>query len=456
MPVFERPWYILRGSPYGYNRQVRHIYHGREMIWFPARYDQDHWPVHLSLSGLSALPATCQTGQAVGTFNAAPVVSGGRLDSSTDSACYVEIDTGLQPIRTISARWCFDDAGGTLTGGSGTLALVTWADGGIVAEGFGRRTSCHVTITANAVQWYVRTVENGGAVTLLSTRTIPGGLRVGIDHLVEVFIEEGRGEVRIDTDSGFTWVDSRIKPIDGERFACWEPYYGGSGKTRVLIGEAWAEGDPYVPPEEPTTPTLIGSAVSRATSSVTTLSATIPNDTQAGDRIIVAAGYLSSSAVLTGTGLTQAGAVARTGLSSALYSTTATESSAGSTVTVTSTVAAPAIVAVWVLRNVGALGTAATASQGSGSTTVTMPAWTPTAGSVPLHIVIQASSTAAASSIVTPATGMAVVSDLASTSAQRIGAALMAATDWSATTPGTTVTQSGTQFVCAYTVPLAV
>ena len=247
----------------------------------------------------------------------------------------------------------------------------------------------------------------------------------------------------------------RITPIDGERYACWEPYYGGSGKTRVMVAEMWAHGTPYVPPAVPETPTLIGSAAERTTSSVTTLSATIPAGTQAGDRIIVAAGYLSSSAVLTGTGLTQAAAVARTGLSSAVYSATATGSSAGSTVTVTSTVAAPAIVAVWVLRNVGALGTAVTASQGSGSTSITMPAWTSVTGSIPLHIVIQASSTAAASSITAPATGMTLLSDLGATSAQRAGAALMAATGLATTTPGTTVTQSGTQFACAYTATLA-
>lgn len=431
------------------------LFAGPVMVWTGKNRATDE-PIHIGLSGDdTTLPTQTTGGQAIGVFNDPGTVSGGRFDSSTDSACYLEAYTSLQPIETIGAVWRFSTLGGsTGSTGSGTLALVTWADGGIVAEGFGRRTSCHVTITSTLVQWYVRDVENGGAVTLLSSKNISPSLRSDVDHIAEVTIGNGTGTVTIDGTS-YTWTDPRITPIDGERFACWEPYYGGAGKTRVQVSEMWADGTPYVPPDVPDTPTLIGSASNRTATSVTTLSATIPTDTQAGDQIIVAAGYLSSSAVLAGPGLTQSGAVARTGISTALYSMTAGPASAGSTVTVTSTVAAPAIVAVWVLRNVGALGTASTASQGSGSTTITVPARTATPGVVPLHVVLQASSTAAASSITTPATGMALLSDLGATSAQRAGAALMAAQDWSDTvTPGTTITQSGTQFVCAYAVGL--
>lgn len=200
-------------------------------------------PARLTLANKSVPPTVMDTGEPVGYFNATPVVSGGYLDSSTDSATYMEATLDRVNITRIGARWRFDSLGGTVGGGgSGTLAVVTWADGGIVTGGFGRRTSCHVTITASNVQWWIRDVEDGGNVTALAGRTIVGGLATDVDHTVEVTIGQGTGSVVID-GTAYDWTDPRIVRYPGEIFACWEPYYGGANKTRARIAEVWADGD---------------------------------------------------------------------------------------------------------------------------------------------------------------------------------------------------------------------
>lgn len=195
----------------------------------------------LNFAGLTTPPPTVPTGQPLAFFNAAPVIINGHLDSSTDSATYMEVGTGWTRIDTLGARWRFDTLGGTVGGGgSGTMTLITWADGGIVANGFGRRTSAHVTITAANVQWWVRDVAGGGNVTPLTGRST-GGLASNTLHTVEVDVKPGVGRVTLNGVE-YEWTDPRIVQYPGESWACWEPYYGGANRTRVRIAEIWAAG----------------------------------------------------------------------------------------------------------------------------------------------------------------------------------------------------------------------
>lgn len=203
-------------------------------------------------------------------------------------------------------------------------------------------------------------------------------------------------------------------------------------------------------------PQYIDTATARSAANTTSLTVTTPASVQAGDLLILVCIWLSSSAVINiPAGWTEAGTDARTGISTRLLWRTATASDAGATVTVTASNSNPSQVTMWVIRGAEALGTATATNQGSGSTTLTFPAYSPATNRVPLQIALLASSTNAAASITAYATGMTGVDAQLAASNQRTSAVLAAATDWSETiTPGTTWTQGGTQFAVKYTVAL--
>jgi hypothetical protein len=60
----------------------------------------------------------------------------------------------------------FDSEGGTKTTTGEALDLISWADGGIVANGMGRRTSMHLVVGQTAATMWVRNTTNGQLVPI--------------------------------------------------------------------------------------------------------------------------------------------------------------------------------------------------------------------------------------------------------------------------------------------------
>ncbi len=409
------------------------VYYGEKKVW---PIVSSVWPVYDTFADVSNgnLPTALETGQVWGTFGAAGSIQDGRFDSTSDSASYLECYSGLEPITHIGARWRFSNLGGTVGGGgSGTLCLATWADGGLVASGHGRRTSCHVTVLNNLVQWYVRTTESLDDVVLVASRTISPALSVNSDHTIDVYISEGHGEVVIDGGTPYTWDDARIALYEGERWACWEPYYGGSNKTRVQTAEVWADGDS--PPSIGTEPAFRAAVYSQTTSNVTSRGIIVPAMAEMGDLLLLAASWISGSPTLSGpesVGWTPVITGQRTGLTTQIWSKVAGPGDAGSTVTVNSTSNVPCHLAVWDIANIDTVYTAgvATTNQATGSNNITVPAFTPASGIVPLHIIALCRATSAAASL-TPPSGMTILSQqLPGASGYRTGFALGVSTSW--------------------------
>lgn len=190
--------------------------------------------------------ATALTGQTWDLFQDGEV-RGGRFDSIDTGAVYLETLVNGGRIIREGAEWSFDDQGGTLTE-SGTLCLCTWADGGIVANGFGRRTSAHAIITQNAVQWYVRDAQPGTntTVTLLSTQPLAEPLAPGVLHRADMEVDfvNRTGTLRLGDGRSWLWVDDRIQGHPGEVYACWEPFYSGNANaSRIKLARIWANAE---------------------------------------------------------------------------------------------------------------------------------------------------------------------------------------------------------------------
>jgi hypothetical protein len=210
----------------------------------PAIYD---FYDDMSLHADGTATAEAVTGQQWRVFQVGTVVDG-YFDSTSTSAAYLEavVKPGKRVLR-MGAEWMFDDHDKQLTA-SGTLCLVSWADGGIVANGFGRRTSMHVTITQNAIQWYIRTETPGSqaSVTLLSTQVfaekLPPNKLITVN--IEVDFANHFGTVVFSNGRRYTWYDTRIVGYPDEIYACWEPFYSGNAlASRVRIAKIWADSE---------------------------------------------------------------------------------------------------------------------------------------------------------------------------------------------------------------------
>lgn len=406
-----------------------------------------------------AVSGAMKTGQAWSTFQPG-AVSGEWFDATGTQATYLECNTGLAGISRIGAEWIFDDQAGSLTGTGSTMTLISWADGGIVANGFGRRTSMHVAITRSAVLWYIRDVVDGGTVTLVSNQTISPPLPlnevVGADVTITAV---GSGLVRLRDGRSYTVTDSRIAQYTGEVYACWEPYYNGSATApRVRIGRVWANGPALPPPS--LDPAIAQSVYSSTTTSVTTQTITLPAISD-NDIVILMSESLANSSTHTISGtptFTKHGVQSnRTGISTALFYKTGSSSDTGQTMTVTASASAPMHIGVWVLRNVKSIYTdgIATTNQASGSTTLTFPAYTPVAGRTVLQIASFGRGTAAAATLTPGSNTQIISSQLPGATGARSGFAVGVPTNWSSTlTPGTTWTNTSDHYAATWLVPI--
>lgn len=218
-------------------------------VWTPLTIDTsvnpDTFALHDTFDDVAdgTNPTTAQTGQTWGIFSGPTEVRNGRWDSlDSTGAGYLETTPGLLPIDRMGARWLYDDKGGTTTG-SGTMALVTWCDGGLIGHGYMPRTSAHITIEAGFCQWYVNEVTDGPLV-LLSSQTIDPPLAPNVDHTVDVYINDGSGSVVID-GTPYDWVDPRIVRYADENIVNFESYYNNDDtNSRVKVAEVWADGTP--------------------------------------------------------------------------------------------------------------------------------------------------------------------------------------------------------------------
>lgn len=129
----------------------------------------------LSPDGLP--PAFAQTGQAFGKFenNTGKLgVSSGKLllvngaVTGVDAA-YLEAQLPAT-INRIGGKVSFSDVGGTRAGNNGMVAFPIWGDGGIVANGLGRRARLHATVSPAGLGIDYRIVEGAGQ-PLVSARS---------------------------------------------------------------------------------------------------------------------------------------------------------------------------------------------------------------------------------------------------------------------------------------------
>ena len=198
---------------------------------------------YADLSVLGALPEADDAGLAYGSRFSGEgqwVVSGGLDISAGIAAGYLETDPG-GAVGLLGADIIWDSNDGALVGAGGTIALVSWADGGVATSGLGRRTSCHLTLTSVGVLQYWVREQVGGTLTPIWATTIPAMVGDGSTvHRVEVLVGPGRALVSV--DEYLTLItDSRIALHDGETFACWEPYYATPATdVRCRIQRHWA------------------------------------------------------------------------------------------------------------------------------------------------------------------------------------------------------------------------
>lgn len=401
-----------------------------------------------------------QTGQAWSLFQTGSVQNG-WFDSSSGSAVYFECNSGRKNILRIGAEWVFNDQGGTLTDSGSTMTLISWADGGIVANGFGRRTSLHVAITRSAMLWYVRDVENGGTVALISNQTISPALPlnelVGAEATIDPVAHTGR--VKLKDGRTYNVSDSRIAAYTGEVYACWEPYYNGSTTSpRINLGRVWTDGEAL--PPQPTTPTLVSQTYNSTSANVSSLTVALPT-LQVGDTVILMAEGLANTITLaqsTGPTFTKYGTQNnRTGMSTALFYKTATAGDSGQTVTITASTATPMHLGVFVLRNVAGVYAAGITmtNQASGSATVTFPAYTAATGRTPLQIAVLGRSANAASTLTPGANTSIIASQLPGASGVRSGMAVGAVTNFSdSLVPGSTWTNTSDHYAATWVVPI--
>lgn len=157
-------------------------------------------------------------------------------------AGYLETDIG-ETVGRIGATFSFDSRGESLTS-QGMFAMMPWADGGYGTNGPGRRTGLHII------------VFSPGSLAITQRSTVDGDFTTIAEWHVGAFSKNPSVVNTIDAHRAgdtvtislngrmFTAQDSRLRAVEGEQFACWEPYYPGNVSTaiRAKIRSVWADG----------------------------------------------------------------------------------------------------------------------------------------------------------------------------------------------------------------------
>jgi hypothetical protein len=415
-------------------------------------------------------PTVAITGQTWKQYSGPGYVKDGLYDAREgEGAVYLEGVPGTSEITRLGAEWKFDTMGGTRNGAGATLALVTWADSGIAAKGTGRRTRCHVTITRTGISYFVRDVENGGAVVNIGNKGISPALASNVFHTAEVVLSGTTAVITLSNGQVFTFTEPRIAPRSGEIFACLEPYYRADGTdSRVRVARFWADGPrdsstpppasaPASPPASTTgKPAVVASTFVGPSTASLTRTLTIPT-VQNGDLLILSSAVLDQNtnhSQSAGPAFTAVAAKnSRTGMSSQVWSRVASSADSGKTVTVTCSASFAGVIGLLVVRNVKSVGKVLTANQASGSKTIAVPAFTPSTTTVPLHVVMVGSSADLACKLTPPSNIVTVASNLPTGSGRRSGI-----TYGMNTTPnqavGTAWTNTGTHFAATWLIHL--
>jgi hypothetical protein len=413
----------------------------------------------------ASVPSVAKSGQAWGLFSNPGQVTGGYFDSTEGTgASYLEGNPGasrIVRIRCRKVRW--NTKGGTRTGTGGTAALVTWGNKGIVQMGTGRATSCHVTVGINNVQWWTRTTEGG---TLTSIGTSLHTLSMNVDHEIDVKIDHAAhtGTVTID-GTVHNFSHASITAIKGEVFGNVEPFYNADGTdARVEFADVEFYG-------APPTGTLEYVNQNDTWSNTASISRSVKIPTvRPGDIIIVGTVSLDSTndwVQTAGPTLTAlAGKNNRAGISSLVYKRVAAGTPGGlspdsdQTITIKTQVSGSDVsiaggIHLFIIRGFSSVGTPTTTNQGSGSTTITMPAWTASPTQVPLDLVFIGSSAdhGAPGVVLTPPTNLEIVtSALPAATGRRSGLAV--GMDFTANRAATNWTNNKTSYAAVWRVPL--
>jgi len=328
-------------------------------------------------------------------FSGPGYVTAGHYDSEIGSgASYIEQDTNAR-IDGMEARFRWDTLGGARTGLGGTLCLVSWADGGIVTNGFGRRTRAHVVITPTGISYFVRDVL-GNNITVTNIRSWGFATPLALDTYHEFRVSIDGTTATVSASNGFvgTVTDPRIAPRDGETFACFEPYYSAEATdARVRVASVRFTGEPIVAPPVPDGPALVGSTQAVRAGTTSSPSPDMPSfvmpPVNDGDVVLVSVSAASTGQTFTLSGLAfvTKGTQSRTGASSQVFSRVASAADSGKVVTVSNGGGVLFVIGVLVLR--GVTDVLSVTAQNSGTVTTVIyqaPAFTPTDSTLPIHV----------------------------------------------------------------------
>jgi hypothetical protein len=197
-------------------------------------------------------PSTADSGQTWGIYSQSGAnktsVQNGAFDVNDDGStptAYLETNVGTT-ISRVGADFMFDSEGGTKTTSSEALGLISWADGGIVANGVGRRTSMHLVVGETAATMWIRNATNG-ALTPIGTWYYNQALPTDQVIRADAFIDSTNHTVRLLFGDGqtYTWTNANILGYANETFACFQPAYSSpSTDKRIRILDVWADGTP--------------------------------------------------------------------------------------------------------------------------------------------------------------------------------------------------------------------
>ena len=149
------------------------------------------------------------------------------------------------PVTRMGMVFRFNSEGGTRTTG-GSAAINAWADGGIAANGGGRRTPAHVDLTQASCGLGVRAVEGaGGAIEQVGGRyTFPTPLEVDKWYTLEWYISGDTAVVMMPDGHVHVATDPRIQSIPATFADFQVTGIAGADSLITEIRQVWADSAP--------------------------------------------------------------------------------------------------------------------------------------------------------------------------------------------------------------------